>query len=315
MMTANMLRKLSLCGLLSVVSLALPGDEPAASKSITEQLEAAKKKVAPDPEVLLRYKFQRGEVIRWRVTHLGNTETTIQGNTQGTKFRSVSTKLWQVTNVDDKGNMTFTHSVDNVEMWQQISDRPEVTYDSKAGGEVPPEYEHVAKTLGIVLATVTATPDGQILKREGEPSMLNLGLGEIIMLLPPKPVKVGSKWHEPSEIRARGADGVKTIKTRKTYVLEQVQTGVATISVKTEVLTPINDAKLQSQLVQQLTNGTLKFDIDAGRLMSKQMDWDEKVIGFNGAESQLKYLARITEELLPAAAATATVPSADKKVK
>lgn len=287
------------CLFLLFVSACLAADEAKTKRTVTEQLEAAKDKIVVDPEYFLRYKFQPDEVIRWKVTHLGTTETTIQGNTQSSKSRSVSTKQWRVTKVDDQGNITFTHSVDNVEMWQQLSDRPEVSYNSQTDQTVPAEYEHVAKTLGTVLATVTVSPDGQILKREGDAPILNLGLGDIIMLLPPKNVKAGSRWHEPSELHVRRADGlVKRIKTRKTYTLEKVQTGVATISIKTEVLTPVQDARLQSQIVQQLTHGTLKFDVDAGRLLSKQMDWDETVIGFNGADSQLKYLARISEELL-----------------
>lgn len=247
----------------------------------------------------MRYKFQADELIRWKVTHLGTTETTIQGNTQSSKSRSVSTKQWRVTGVDDAGNITFTHSVADVEMWQKLSDRPEVSYNSQTDKEVPSEYEQVASTLGQPLATVVVAPDGQVVKREGTSPALNLGLGEIIMLLPPKAVKVGSRWHEPSEIQARTADRtVKRIKVRKSYTLEKVQTGVASISMRTEVLTPIDDPKLQSQIVQQLTNGTIRFDLDAGRLLSKQMDWDETVVGFNGADSQLKYLARITEELV-----------------
>jgi hypothetical protein len=281
---------------LAAVSLA---DEKPASKSSADQRPAAKPAAVSEPTYMFRYKFQPGEVIRWKVTHLGNTETTIQGNTQTSRSRSVSTKLWRVTNVDAKGNLTFTHSVDNVEMWQKLSDRPEVIYNSQTDREPPPEYASVAKTLGVVLATVTVTPDGQILNREGDAPVLTLGLGDIIMLLPPGAVKPGSRWHEPSEIHARGSDNLmKRIKTRKSYTLEKVETGVATIAVKTEVLTPIEDARMKSQIVQQLTNGTIKFDVDAGRLISKQMDWDETVIGFNGADSRLKYLARITEELL-----------------
>lgn len=281
---------------------------PAKKPTLTEQLDNAKQKVAVEPEYLLRYKFQADEMLRWKVTHLGTTDTTIQGNTQSSKSRSVSTKLWRITAIDDQGNFTFTHSVADVEMWQKLTDRPEVSYNSRTDKEVPPPYQQVASTLGQTLATVTVAPDGQIVKREGG-TQLNLGFGDIIMLLPPKPVKIGSKWSEPSEVQARLSDGaLKRVKIRKLYTLEKVQTGVATIEVRTEVLTPINDPKLESQIVQQLSNGTIRFDLDAGRLISKQMDWDETVLGFNGPDSQLKYLARITEELettVPTAVSTA----------
>jgi hypothetical protein len=255
---------------------------------------------------LLRYKFAEGEQVHWKVVHLGTTETTIQGNTQTSKSRSTSTKVWKVQNVDESGNVTFVHTVDSVDMWQQLSDRPEIRYNSDKKQKVPPEYEHVAKTVGVALATVKISTKGDIIKRDTPTPNANFGVGGIVTLLPEKPVKIGSTWYEPSELRHGLPDGrVKRVKIRKFYELVKVQTGVATISVKTEVLTPVNDARIQSQLVQQLTAGTIKFDLDAGRILSKQLDWDETVVGFNGADSLMKYLARFTEELLPAEARAA----------
>lgn len=260
---------------------------------------------------LLRYQFAKGEQVEWKVVHLGTTETKIQGNTQTSKSRSVSTKAWQVTEIGADGNFTFTHSVTNVNMWQQLSDRPEVRYNSETDSVVPAEYQQVAKTVGVPLATVTISPKGDIVDREGTEANEKFGVGGIIMLLPEKPIKAGSRWYEPSELHTRLPDGrVKKISIRKNYELQKVQTGVATISVKTEVLTPVDDPRIESQLVQQLTAGTIKFDVDAGRVISKEMNWDETVVGFNGADSMMKYLARFTEELLPAER-TASKPSAE----
>ena len=71
-----------------------------------------------------------------------------------------------------------------------------------------------------------------------------------------------------AEIRIREKDGrQKTIKIRKQYKLMKIETGVATISVETQVLTPVNNSAIKAQLIQQLTNGTIKFDIDAGRIL------------------------------------------------
>lgn len=265
---------------------------------------------------LLRYKFSEGEQIRWKVEHLATTETTIQGNTQTSKSRSGSTKVWKVTKVDNEGNITFTHSIDSVDMWQQVSDRPEIRYNSDEDQDVPEVYEHVAKTVGVPLATIQISSKGDIVNRDTPSSNANFGVGGIVMLLPPKPVKIGSRWHEPSELRTRLPNGqVKRVKIRKGYELTKVKTGVATIAVKTEVLTPVNDARIEAQLVQQLTEGTIKFDVENGRIISKQMDWDETVVGFNGADSLMKYLARFTEKLLTPEARTASKQRSNAKPK
>jgi hypothetical protein len=267
------------------------------AKALSAELAVAKQKLIGE-KVTLKYKFVKGETLRWRVEHLGATETTIQGNTQTSESRSVSNKVWRITGVDSKGNMTLVHSVANVDMWQKLSDRPEIRYNSKTDKTPPPEYEQVAKTIGIPLTTVTFTSDGTVIKRTNTHRQANLGLGSLVMLLPPKPVKVGSRWHEPAEIRIRQRNGrQKTIKIRKQYTLKKIETGVATISVETQVLTPVNSSVIKSQLIQQLTNGTIKFDIDAGRIMKKLMEWDESVVGFNGADSMMKYVARYTEEI------------------
>ncbi len=85
-----------------------------------------------------------------------------------------------------------------------------------------------------------------------------------------------------------------------------MESGIATISLRTEVLTPVNDARIESQLIQRLSNGTIKFDIDAGVVRGRRLEWDQTVVGFNGPESSMTYVARLTESLAPAKVARAS---------
>ena len=104
---------------------------------------------------------------------------------------------------------------------------------------------------------------------------------------------------------------IKSIQTRETYRLEKIETGVATISLKTQILTPLDDARVKSQIVQRISAGEIRFDIDSGRLLSKQLNWDESVLGFNGPGSNMKYLAQFNEALV-VPARTASQAKADK---
>jgi hypothetical protein len=293
-----MCRSLSLVVILIASSMVLADDAEKSARR-TAELEKAKQR-ATEARYELRYKFHKGEVIRSRVTHLATTETTITGNTLESKSRSISTKAWRITNVDEDGQFTFEHIVEDVDMWQQIGEREEVKYNSKTDEKAPLEYEEVQSTVGIVLATITVDAHGTLVDRSDKQNKMNLGLGQITIPLPAGEVKIGHQWTTPSEVWVRSPDGgAKRIKTRQLFTLESVKTDVATISVKTQVLTPVNDPKIDSQIVQQLTNGTIRFDMDLGRILSRQMDWDETVVGFSGAESALKYLARYTEDYLP----------------
>lgn len=256
--------------------------------------------ISDDAEYELHYKFHPGEVIKTQVVHLATTDTTIRGNTQSSRSRSVSTKVWKITDINEAGEITFEHSVEKVEMWQHVSGREEVTYNSETDEKPPLQYELAAETIGVPLAIVTVDQHGEVVRRDDLKQGGNIGLGQITTPLPPGKVKIGAQWHFPTEIAVYLPDAqLKRIKTRQQYTLTSVKTGVATIQVKTQVLTPVNDPKIESQLIQQLTNGEIKFDMDDGRILSKKMDWDELVIGFSGPESTLKYLARFTEDYLP----------------
>ena len=259
-----------------------------------------------DGKILLRYHFQPNEEVLTKVVHIATTTTKIRGSTQESKSHAISTKVWRIKDIDKDGNIYFEHSVADVEMWQKVTGRDEVRYNSRTDEKPPAQYEHAAKSLGTVIAELKISPTGKILERKNNLPQHDMGLGPIATPLPDEPIEVGQRWSVPSEVTVRIGDKFKRINTRKMFKLVSVKTGVATIEVKTQVLTPVDNPEIDAQLMQQLTNGSMKFDIDAGRIISKQMDWDESVVGFSGADSMMKYLGRFTEEITPTATARLT---------
>lgn len=249
---------------------------------------------------LLRYQLKPGQEIHFEVEHLAKTKTRIRGTEELSNVRTVSTKVWRVVDVNDKGEMTFEHLVADVEMSQQHGEGDEMRWSSNSDQQPPAVFRPVAAQLGKVIAQVRINGRGQELDRQDDVgTKADLGMGGLTLPLPEEAIAEGSRWSVPREIRTRAADGkIKVIEIRELYTLEKVQTGVATISVRSEPLTVIDDAKTKSQVVQQLSNGTIRFDVDAGRLISKQLDWDETVVGFEGAESLMEYRARLTETLI-----------------
>ena len=247
---------------------------------------------------VLRYRFSAGESIRYQVTHVAKTKTRIKGAEENAQVHTVSEKVWQVTEVNDEGNMTFVHSVDSVELTQQTGTAAEIRWSSLSGETPPIMFESVADQLKQPLSTVTINPRGQELARKTHAGTeAQLGMGGLTIPLPEEAIPLGHAWSVPREIKARGETGeIKVIKARDTYTLEKVQTGVATLKVRSEILTPIEEASVKAQIVQQLSNGSIRFDLDAGRFLNKQLDWDETVVGFQGPNSLMEYRARLTEE-------------------
>lgn len=271
-----------------------------ADDDLQAQLEAATRKIT-SREYLLKYKFRAGETIRWQVLHNASTETRIQGNTQTSQARSKSIKLWKITDVDAKGQITFIHMIESVDMWQKLSDQPELSYNSRTDRKPPLLYEDVADTVGKPIARITITPYGEIVKRDNKLRNPNFGVGEITLRFPEKPVKIGSQWYAPNKINVRLKDKrVLPVKVRHKHTLRDVKNNIATIRVETEVLTPgVNRPSIRSQLIQQMTEGVIFFDIEKGRVLRKILDWNENVVGFSGPDSSMRYIAQFKEELIP----------------
>lgn len=247
----------------------------------------------------LAYEMKKGENLRWTVEHVASTKTQIAGDSEETSSRSRSTKLWKVSSVDTQGNMTFVHSVETVKMWQQIGDDEPVTYDSSKDKNAPMEYESVPEKIGKPLAVITISPDGQVMDRKTSLPQARFGVGDITTPLPKESVGIGHKWYVPSTLSAKDEEGrTLQLKTRIHYELSKVKLPNAFISFRTEVLTPVQSEKVRSQIMQQLTKGYVVFDIQRGLPIHKEVEWDEKVQGYEGPDSYLNYVGKLTEKFV-----------------
>ncbi|MBX3422914.1 MAG: hypothetical protein KF752_15275 [Pirellulaceae bacterium] len=255
---------------------------------------------------LLQYKLQAGQQIVSQVVHQSETQTMVAADQENSTSRSQSLKVWDVQSVDADGNMKLVYSVDRAQLQQSIGDQS-YSYDSAVDLQAPEVFQSVAQALDQPLATITISPAGEVLARDKQFNCPLLGIGDATVPLPNAAVAIGAQWHVPRELRIRVAqDQFKTIKLRESYRLERVSAGVATISVVTQPLTPTNSPVIDAQLAQQLSRGTIKFDIDAGRLLCKHLTWDQQVVGFQGPESSMRFYATWSEELVPASMRTVT---------
>jgi hypothetical protein len=186
-------------------------------------------------------------------------------------------------------------------MRQRMSGRQEVRYNSKTDATPPAGYETAAASVGKLLTTVTIDPTGKLLRREkkNQIGVDNL-TAQIVVPLPEGPVSVAEPWSVPLDVPVSldGTPGnTKSVTVKNRYQLEKVEDGIASISVQT-ILPPLNDPRIRAQLIQRMTKGTIRFDINAGRVLSQHTDLDEQVIGFSGPNSSLQYVGRFSEELV-----------------
>lgn len=213
----------------------------------------------------LRYKFHPGETLRWNVEHQSKVRATVSGSTQETETLSISVNAWKVADVQPDGTATFEHRVEWVDMRQTLTGRKEVRYDSRTGGKPPVGFEDAARSVGVPLSIVTMDPQGKVLQRRDtkpRPAVAQAksavdksapqNEGWITIPLPDGQVPVGYTWSLPQDFDVPlPGGGVKKVKAVQQFTLEGVKTGVATIRVSTEILTPVSDPAVESQLVQR----------------------------------------------------------------
>lgn len=247
----------------------------------------------------LVYRLQPGELIRWDTRHQATTMTRINQVENFDRAVTQTTKVWRVKEVKADGSMVIEQSIDNIELSQSIGGGEEIRYNSQTDEQPPIRFESIAGSVGVPLALVTISPAGKVLEKEAIYKQSQMGLDDVAVPLPNDEIEIGHTWYSPSDFIASLDDGRQvTIKLRKSYTLDTVKQGIASIHVETEILTPGDSPRIKSQLMQEMTQGTIMFDLKTGRLVSKEMEWDEEVVGFSTAQSYMEFHARFTEKLL-----------------
>lgn len=299
----------------------IASSDVARSKSSLRPVEPKKLTEAPgaegEPTVSLRYRFTPGTVIRSEVTHLAKNGTRIDSVQQDATSRTVTDKSWTVIEVAD-GKTTFDYRIDAIDMSQQVNNGNEIRYSSReATDELPPvQFAHAADKVGTIVSTIQIDDQGMVIARSDIHNPPHMGMGDVTVPLPKSPVAVGATWEIAREMRIERKDkNFRLVKFREFFKLEKVSAGIATISVRSEPLSTIADPAEEAQVLQQLSNGTIQFDIDAGRMISKELAWDHQVVAFSGPGSVFEYSARLDDHVVATETATraAAKQSATKK--
>jgi hypothetical protein len=139
--------------------------------------------------------------------------------------------------------------------------------------------------------------DGRVLDRRELRPCPPAATGDLVVVpLPEEPVGVGAEWTVPQDVVVEVPNGPrKAVRTRLRYRLEALKDGIATIAVDTTVLTPIDDPRLEARLLERIWDGTVTFDVGAGRVVGRRTSIDRRVVGFGGPQSSVRYKASLEE--------------------
>ncbi|MFN7770201.1 MAG: DUF6263 family protein, partial [Planctomycetaceae bacterium] len=235
-------------------------------------------------------------------------------------------RSYRVLEVAITGEAKLELQIDSVWMSSQFEDAdgeksPAVVFDSTqpAGENPPPQFSVVRENVGRPQSIVTMDPQGRMLTarrlnvREGEPAEVDprQRMESFLLTLPTEEVAVGGSWRDPMDVPVRTEGKLMTkVRLQTTYTLEKVEGSEAHVSYKTVVLTPLEDPRVVAQLMQREMTGRFVFDLEGGRLVTREAKLDRSVVGAFGAQSNLKATAEYSEKLVPVTTAARETTSA-----
>jgi hypothetical protein len=211
--------------------------------------------------------------------------------------------------VSEQGEATIEPVVESVRMASQSGDKAPVGFDSSKDETIPRGFENLAGTIGRPLARLQLAPNGKLLKatmlvtdvpkKFAEAAQKTDPAINCLVAFPEQPVKIGQKWNEKFETQvAVGNNLNQELGLIRVFELVKVVDDIATIRFRTSLRMPMNDPDILRQIVQQTPSGTIEFDLKQGRLLSRSLVIDEKVIGAFGAQTLLQAQGEMKESLL-----------------
>jgi len=164
---------------------------------------------------------------------------------------------------------------------------------------VPQKFRHTADKLKGSAPKYTLQADGTPVSELGLELVPDGGQASFMMPLPKQQLAVGETWKVNMMVKPRIAEGViREILLLRTYRLESVDDGIATITFATSLSSPVKSPAVKAQLLQATPLGTITFDLNKGVVLKRVLKFDKSVLGALGPNTMLSAVGNIEEHLL-----------------
>lgn len=263
---------------------------------------------------LLRYKFEPGQMVAYDTVQDVEFTSRYTEASEIAKNRTSTTKCYKVTKVHPDGSAELDLVIRRVVMEVGFNESElETVFDSSSPELRSEKYDHVAKTIGVSQGLFHFAPSGKLIKLlhldpstpmpDPKTSQTKDVDGEshrtFLLLLPEKEVRAGDSWVDHYELRVALEGSLQQkIKMKRTYTLVRVENGIATISLSTQILSPIDNVNIEIQLIQRELAGTIRFDLEKGLILERNIAIDKTVIGPSGSKFSMRAKSDYTERLV-----------------
>ncbi len=260
---------------------------------------------APAQSAGWRFRWQKDQVLTYRVEHTSSATEVIDGKTTGFSSKLKLTKRWQVKDVDAAGVATLEMSLTAMRYEVTPVDGKPLVFDSAdPDGSDAAMKADLGKYVGTALAVLRMDDLGRVVEvkesRHGPASKFESDL-PFKLVLPGTEVKEGGAWERKYQVTLEPPQGTgEKFDAKQTYTCQSVKDGAATVAFTTAILNPPASVADQRPLLQAQTGGTVVFDTAAGVMKSARVTIEKDLKGYQGEGSTYSLRSSYTEELVPA---------------
>ncbi|MCA9045432.1 MAG: hypothetical protein KDA69_13985 [Planctomycetaceae bacterium] len=258
---------------------------------------------AEDP-VLLQYKFQEGQVVRYSVSDRDDYDIQVAQQKDAPFTDQKSVKQYRVVKVNEDGSAVLEVMFESVKLTIRSAGETKTLDTQAAENGDDPVFSTLQEIVGKPHVQVTAAPNGQLsevkplVERAGQPDEISKNALDAFITLPSQPIAVGTAWREDFNVPIRVNPKLsKAIKLQRRFYFQSLEDGKATITFETKILSPVNDPDDEIQLIQRPTRGRIVLDMNRGIVVEKTVSLDNTVTGFGGIASSMT-LKKLHQEVL-----------------
>lgn len=263
-----------------------------------------------EPQQQLIYKFSPGEFVHYEVVTSHAVDTEFDGGKETVQTDATSHRNVRVVSVSNDGSAVLEPMVKKTVMRAAFNGLAPIVYDSDSKDPPQLQFEKIAKTIGRPLTRTTFASNGEMIKvvpLSGAPDTAvevanksDFAMNSL-MILPKQPVGVGAIWRErfPVKVGPENSRVAPPVTLQREYQLVKLEGGIATISLRTATLTPLDNPQIEAELLSRQVKGTITFDVNRGVILSQSSVAGGKVVGAFGPKTAMKSVLETKERLVP----------------
>ena len=251
-------------------------------------------------QVPWQFRWQKGLVLNYKIKHVTSVIEVVETSKNIANSNLDLVNRWQVTDLDSKGIATLSLTLISMRNEQKRANGETLLFDSENPDKSTPELnKQMSKFIGQTVAIVRIDGFGRVLEvKQGSAASFEAE-APFLVVFPEAKAAAGQAWRRQFNLVLDPPYGTgEKFEAEQRYDCKAIDAGKATLGVTTHFKTMPDNMRERIPLVQKDVQGELIFDVNAGRLISAQLNIDKTVENHQGKGSSYHFKSQYTRQLI-----------------